>query len=269
MVIVMENESSDGIVGNRALPYINGTLAAHYRVISRNFAVAHPSLPNYLELLSGSTWGVAGDCSPGPGCMGGNNLAAQLDASGIPWAGYMENLPAAGSTGRNGGGDDGHGNQLYQVHHNPFAYFPDLAAEVTTHVKPLTDALVDLSSPSPPAFVWVTPNMVHDMHDGPLDLGDTWLSQFVPAVQATAWYQRGGVIIVTWDEGAPSDRSGIAGGDGGHVAGFVISPAALNTAADEDPVDQAGILRSVEQAYGLAYLNDAAQPAHGSLSGLP
>ena len=35
-------------------------------------------------------------------------------------------------------GDDGYGDQLYAQHHNPFVYFPDLAGDLTTHVKPLT-----------------------------------------------------------------------------------------------------------------------------------
>ena len=69
------------------------------------------------------------------------------------------------------------------------------------HVKPLTDMVGDLSA-NPPAFVWVTPNMIDDMHDGPLTVGDTWLSQQIPSIQATAWVSgRGGTIIVLWDEG--------------------------------------------------------------------
>ena len=269
MIIVMENESTSSILGNRSLPYINGTLASHYPVIEHSYAVAHPSLPNYLELSSGSTWGVTTDCPPGPGCRGGSNLAHQLDVAGISWAGYMESMPYAGYAGGDTGGDDGYGDPLYQVHHNPFMYYPDLASELRTHVKPLTSMIADLDAPDPPAFVWVTPNMVHDMHDGPMSVGDKWLSTTIPAVQATSWYQQGGTIVVTWDEGAESDTSGLAGGNGGHIAGFVISRSLLDAPADSVPVDQAGMLRSIEQAYGVAPINDAANPAHGSLAGLP
>ncbi len=211
MVIMMENESASSILGNASLPYVNGTLVSHYPILESNYAVAHPSLPNYLELLSGSTWGVSTDCSPGSGCSGSMNLAAQFDQTGTGWAGYMESMPYAGYTGGDTGGSDGYGNQLYAQHHDPFVYFPNLAQDLTTHVKPLTSMIGDLNSADAPAFVWVSPNMLDDMHDGPLMTGDTWLSQEITAVQGTAWYQGGGHIVVTWDEGADSDTSGVGG----------------------------------------------------------
>lgn len=166
------------------------------------------------------------------------------------------------------GGDNGFGNALYVQHHNPFVYFPNLVGELSTHVKPLTSMVTDLDSANPPAFVWVTPNTLDDMHDGPLTTGDTWLSQQIPVIQGTQWYRAGGTIILLWDEGQDSDTSGIAGGAGGHIAGIVISQAHYGSAPSATPVDDSGILRSIEQAYGLGYLNDAADPTHGSVGGL-
>ena len=62
----------------------------------------------------------------------------------------------------------------------PVCLFSELGDELSTHVKPLTDMVSDLNGANPPAFVWVTPNMLDDMHDGPLTTGDTWLSQQIP-----------------------------------------------------------------------------------------
>ena len=126
MVVKMENESISSIIGNSSLPYINKNLVSHYPVLQEAYAVAHPSLPNYLELLSGSTSGVTSDCAPGPGCEGSTNLAGQLDRAGIDWAGYMEIMPSAGYSGGSTGGDDGYGDQLYAQHHNPFVSGPRL-----------------------------------------------------------------------------------------------------------------------------------------------
>ena len=265
MVIMMENESTGGVIGNGSLPYINNTLAADYPQLTQNYAVAHPSLPNYLELLSGSTQGVTTDCAVGTGCEGTANLANQLDNAGISWSGYMENIPSDGYSGGDVGCQDGFGDPLYVQHHDPFVYFPDLAGDLGTHLKPLSSMVSDLNSPDPPAFVWATPNMLDDMHDGPLSTGDTWLSQEIPAIQQTQWYQQGGQIILTFDEGADSDTSGLGGGAGGHIPGFIISQALAGAANDSTPVDQAGILHSIEQVYGLSYLNDAANSAHGNL----
>ncbi len=268
MVIMMENETYSSVIGNRSLPYLNGTLASHYRLLQQAYAVGHPSLSNYLEVLSGSTWGVSSDCAPGPGCQGDGSLPSLLDQAKISWAGYMETMPVAGYTGGDAGGDDGYGNNFYVQHHNPFVYFPTLAGELSTHVKPLASMTADLNSLDPPAFVWVSPNMVDDMHDGPMSVGDTWLSQQIPAIQASRWYRQGGTIILAWDEGQASDTSGLAGGNGGHVAVIVISQALYGSAPDATPVDDAGILRSIESRYGLAYLKDSADPAHGIIAGL-
>ncbi len=268
MVIMMENETFSSVIGNASLPYLNDTLADHYLVLQQAYAVGHPSLPNYLDLMSGSAWGVSSDCAPGPQCQGGTNFPAQLDAAGISWAGYMESMPVAGYAGGDTGGNDGYGDALYVQHHNPFVYFPDLAGDLATHVKPLTSMMSDLNGTRPPSFVWVSPNMLDDMHDGPLTTGDTWLSQQIPSIQSTSWYRAGGTIILLWDEGQDADTSGIAGGDGGHIAAIVISQALYGAAAETSPVDDAGILHSIEEVYGLGYLNDAADPAHGSVAGL-
>src|SRR6202035_3775883 len=135
---MMENKTYGTVIGNGGLPYLNGSLVSHYLLLQQLFAVGHPSLPNYLEILSGSTWGVGSDCSPGPGCQGDANLPRQLDQAGISWAGYMESMPVPGYTGGDAGGADGYGNDLYVQHHNPFVYFPTLGGELSTHVKPAT-----------------------------------------------------------------------------------------------------------------------------------
>jgi hypothetical protein len=101
-----------------------------------------------------------------------------------------------------------------------------------------------------------------------MSTGDSWLSQQIPAIQTTPWYRNNGTILVAWDEGQSSDTSGLAGGHGGHVAGIVISQSLSGSGPVPTPVDDAGILRSIEDAYGLAHLGDAADTAHGSVSGL-
>jgi len=62
-VIMMENHGYRQIIGNPSMPFVNGylkgaNLAAHY------YAVAHPSLTNYLEITGGSNFGILNDNSP-------------------------------------------------------------------------------------------------------------------------------------------------------------------------------------------------------------
>jgi acid phosphatase len=112
----------------------------------------------------------------------------------------------------------------------------------------------DLNGSSPPSFVWYTPNLTNDEHDGSVQQGDAFLSAFIPGVQATAWYKAGGQIIITWDE-SDTDNSGINGGGGGHVPTIVVS-AALKAHPQQyaGNVDSAGLLHSIEDVYGVGHL---------------
>jgi len=86
-VIMMENHAYGQIVGNPSSPFTNKymTLA---NTSTNYFAIAHPSLTNYLEVVGGSNFGVLNDNSPdwhNAGCT--TNLAsgtASYDVSSSP-----------------------------------------------------------------------------------------------------------------------------------------------------------------------------------------
>ena len=91
-VILMENEEYGSIIGSPATPYING-LARHYALASSMYAITHPSLPNYLALTGGSTFGITSDCTD---CtVGQTSIVDQLTSAHISWKAYMEGLPHA------------------------------------------------------------------------------------------------------------------------------------------------------------------------------
>ncbi len=279
MVVMMENESESELIGNPEAPNVNA-LARQYGSATRSYAIGHPSLPNYLELISGSNYGTTDDGTPSSEGIssGAQTLANQLQNAGYSWKAYMESMPGAGYTG---GDSTCCGGQYYQ-HHNPFVYFPAVTSlsDFSSDMVPSTNMMSDLNSSNPPDFVWMTPNGTDDMHDGPTNsdgdvnpsVGDAWLGNFVSQVQSTNWYAQGGSIIIEWDEGADSDSSGIghAGeGGGGHVVTLVVS-AALRADPQQDstPVNTAGVLRSIEGLYGLPYLADAANASNGNINSL-
>jgi len=279
MVVMMENESQGELIGNSEAPNTN-VLATQYGVATQSYSIGHPSLPNYLELLSGTSSGVTDDGTPSSEAIAASvpTLANQLEKAGISWKAYMESMPSAGYTG---GDTTCCGGQYYQ-HHNPFVYFPAVVAmpDFATNVVPSTTLVSDLNATAPPDFVWVTPNGTDDMHDGSTNangdvnpsVGDAWLGSFVSQVQATAWYAHGGRIVVEWDEGADSDASRVGnagGGGGGRIVTIVVS-AALKASPKQDatPVNTAGVLHSIEGAYALPYLADAADSSNGNIDAL-
>ncbi len=85
----MENEESSSLIGNNAAPYINA-LAGSYGLATQYYAISHPSLPNYLTLTAGSTFGISSDCTT---CwVGAVNLADQIEASGRSWKAYLGSI---------------------------------------------------------------------------------------------------------------------------------------------------------------------------------
>jgi phospholipase C len=62
-VIMMENHSYGQLVGNPNAPFINHYMETANAGVNY-FAVAHPSLTNYLEVVGGSNFGVLSDSAP-------------------------------------------------------------------------------------------------------------------------------------------------------------------------------------------------------------
>ena len=97
MTIMMENTDYSQAAGSAQMPYLN-QLARQYTAFTQAYGWSYPSLPNYMELLAGSTHGITSDCDPGDkGCtsLKAETLANQLEAHGVTWHGGGSTAPAA------------------------------------------------------------------------------------------------------------------------------------------------------------------------------
>ena len=54
----------------------------------------------------------------------------------------------------------------------------------------------DIANHAIPKYVFITPNLDDDMHDGSVARGDAWLATELPKVMATNAYHNGGVIFL-------------------------------------------------------------------------
>jgi phosphatidylinositol-3-phosphatase len=245
VVVVMENKSCTDVIGSRDAPYLN-RLAARSAFASRYYALTHPSLPNYLGLLGGSTFGITGDCTD---CrVRATNLVDQLERAHVSWKAYMEGMPAPCFTGAEAG--------RYVKRHDPFAYFVDVASSPSRcrRIVPLGQLDRDVARHALPRFVWITPDLCHDMHDCSVSTGDRFLARLVPRLQRAVG--AGGAIFVTWDEGV-----GGAGccerAAGGQVPLIVTGPAARPGGRSALAYDHYSLLRTIEDAFGLPRLRGA------------
>jgi phosphatidylinositol-3-phosphatase len=237
VVVVLENKARDDVVGNHEAPGFNafarrGALLTGYR------GVTHPSLPNYLALVSGSTHGIRSDCTR---CtVAGRSLADTLEAAGLTWKTYAEGLPRAGWTGAAKG--------RYAKKHVPFLYFRRVLASPARlrRVVPLARLSGDLAAGRLPDFALVVPDLCHDMHDCPVATGDAWLRRFLPRLlrlEDTA-------VFVVFDE---SDS-----GDPG-VPALALGPLVRPGSRFRATTSHYGLLRTIEDGFGLPRLGRSAR----------
>jgi hypothetical protein len=268
MVIVDENvaySSAQGtpfIIGNSSAPYLR-SLINTYTSATHWFANQHVSANDYLDLISGSNQGLSQGTVPP---YTAPTLVDELNADHISWKAYMEGMPSACYTGGTTG--------LYESDHNPFVYFSDYKSLCAggNGVFSYSQSQVskDLNSAAPPDFVWISPNVCHDMHtsggscgNNAVANGDKWLSTNLPSVLSSSWFKDNGVVIITWDESDTSDTSGGAYGNGGKIVTLVI--AANTHGAYKAHGDHYATLRGIEEAYGLTLLGNSANSAFGDL----
>lgn len=246
LVVVMENHSNVDVAGNPGMPFVNGLLAANGSVSTAD--LSHPSLPNYLGLISGSIHDNPQDTTPQDGTYPGPQLTDELAAAGIGWKAYMEDMPIACDL------TDQYGPGGYDVNHNPFMYFSSVRNSPGQCGRdvPYPQLSTDLSSGTAPPFVWVSPNTTNDMHDGTPQQGDAFLQALVTQAKASSWWNSASRIIITWDEGETTDQ----------VLTLVVG-SAHGTAASGG--NHYGTLRGLEEAYGVGLLGHSADAGVGDI----
>jgi phospholipase C len=254
--IWMENRSFANIIGNRSqAPYIN-SLAAKCGLATDYHVTTHPSLPNYLAATSGLAQGSLPvtaylDCSPSVFCrMTVGSIFGQRES----WKSYAESMPSNCDKSNSG---------EYKVSHNPAAYYTSLSGCASNDV-PYARLATDLAGSALPAFSFIIPNLIDDMHDGTIAQGDAWLASHLPAILNSKQYRSGTTaVFVTWDEGAGGypiedcDNTGTTDASC-KVPTIVISPSTPAGATSRSFFDHYSLLGTTEQLLGLPRLASAA-----------
>jgi len=246
VLIIMENRECGQVIGSPSAPYLTG-LAQRYAQPRAFYGTTHPSLPNYLALTSGLTFGFTDACA---GCsVRARNLVDELDAAGISWKTYMQGMPVPCFQGRSTG--------LYRRRHNPFMFYDDIAHNPARckNVVPLTQLAVDEARHALPRFAWISPDLCNDMHDCATKVGDRFLSRLVPPLLRAVGPR--GLVIITWDEGS-TKRGCCSKAAGGNIPTILAGPTVRPGLRSALPYDGYSILRTIEDSWGLPRLGWAA-----------
>ena len=230
-VIVMENHSFDQAMAGRYTAF----LAAKHGVAENYHSITHPSVPNYLALTSGQTWGVTDDSFHS--LASDHDLGSQLTAAHVSWRAYMEGLTDLGCLDSP---------LPYDPGHNPFAFY---GGRCPSNVVPLTSLGGDLAGKTP-RLLWITPDRCHDTHDCPVSTGDDWLRDQVGQITASSAWQDGGVLFITWDEDD--------GSAGNRVLTLVIAPG-VSHRSSQTAYTHYSLLATIEDLLGVRRLSHAGQ----------
>ena len=255
VIIMFENKEFDSVIGPSSMPHYN-ELARQYTLLTQYYAVGRPSLPNYLALIGGDTFGIDRDCRD---CfIDQSSLPDLIEASGRTWKTYQEDMPSRCFLGNKG---------KYAQKHNPFIYFDAIrldTARCERSVVPLTELQTDIQTNSLPNFMFITPNLCNDAHDCKVTVADAWLTdlldQLVPALDATGDPY---AIFMLFDEGKTSNACcGLLAKAGGHVPAVIYSPQVKNGFEDSTPYTHYSLLKTIANAWGLPYLGHAAEDSN-------
>ncbi len=237
VIVVEENRSENGIIGNKSAPFIT-SLAAGGANMTQSFAETHPSEPNYLALFAGNTFGVTKNLCP-INAGAAPNLGSELLAAGHTFVGFAEGLPAAGSPVCTAG--------KYARKHVPWTNFTNVPA---ANSLPFS-AFPMGNYANLPTVSFVIPDNDNNMHDGSIAQADAWLNRNLSGYANWA-LANNSLLILTFDEDDNGSRNQIP---------TVFYGAHVRPGNYSEQINHYNVLSTVEQMYGLPKTGYAASAA--------
>ena len=250
LIIVFENQLQSNVLEN---DYMR-KLAARGALMSNYFGVAHPSQPNYVAMIAGLPFVNDDTC---PSDISQTNLIDLLEAKGVTWKAYMENLPEGDAAKKSVCISK---DKLYWRKHNPFISFdnvrnnPARLAKIV-NAKQFAD---DVKKNALPQYCWYTPNIQNDGHSPPADFEPNnrvravnylarFLEGFLEPLLANPNFMKGTLVVITFDESFPHKDNNIYT----VLLGGMVKPNSVQT----ERYNHYSLLRTVEEDFELGTLN--------------
>ena len=246
-VVILEN--TDATIAE-TLPFVS-RLAARGAFLRNDHCIAHPSQPNYIAIVAGSTLGVTGS---DPVTIDSSHLGDLVERKGLSWKIYAENFPGNCYLGATFGAV---AEGQYVRRHVPFLSFVNVQHDFTrcvTHVVSARSFDDDLAAGALPSLAFYIPDNLHNGHDSNAFAADTWLeSRFGPLLDDPRFMSKT-LFIVMYDESASANDLRI-------IAVFLGSMVRTGAVSFEQ-YDHYDLLRTIENVLGLGTLGRFDAAAH-------
>jgi hypothetical protein len=250
ILVILENQKYGAIIGNPRAPYLN-SLANRYAHAGNFFANTHPSIGDYFMLTTGQ---IISNDLVFEGIVEEDNIVRELGQNSMDWKAYAQSIPSPGYLGDRA--------YPYAKPHVPFAYFADIVRFPSQAMKIVgTDGLQsDLAVDALPAFVYITPDQLHNMHDCASGIpktctnddkiadGDAWLQTTLqPIINSPNFEAHNTLLLITWDESFDQDFDH----GGGHIPFIVVSPDVKRGYVSDTFFQHQSVVRLMEERLGL------------------
>jgi hypothetical protein len=249
LVVIEENHSYAQM--KAGMPFLAG-LSDKYGYASHWTALAHPSLPNYLGIAGGTTFGILDDKSPAAHTSDIGSATSVFDqaiGAGKTAGTYAETMPK--NCHVYDSPDRSVGTPKYAVRHNPWVYFSKGRTNCLAHDRDLTPFAGDAARNALPNVGFLIPNLDHDAHDASLASADSWLKQqLTPVLKSTDFTSGKLVVVVTADE---DDKH-----SGNVVLTSVLTPR-ISHKVVSTPLTHYSLTRFIAQVLGVTPLQNGAK----------
>lgn len=239
MIVVLENTDYDEAIEQ---PFLR-SLAGRGGLLTRFYAETHPSQPNYIALVSGSTHGVDTD---GNVSLDARHVGDLLEAKGLQWKVYAEGFPGGCFLGARSDG--------YVRKHVPFLSFRDVQTNPARCAR-IVDASTlahDIRGGTLPAYSLYIPDIRNDGHDTGVSYADRWLSTRFGPLLRNPRFTKGMLLVVTFDEARdipflPSSN---------HILTVLVGEGVEPGSRTDRAYNHFSLLRLVEDQFGLGNLGE-------------
>jgi phospholipase C len=242
--IWMENRSYNSVLGAHGEAKRLARYGGRCGVATNYHAISHPSLPNYIAAVAGTTFGLHSDCAPTQCPQNHPSVFGQLTLAGSSWRTYADGMQVP---------CDRRSYDRYAARHNPAVYFPPIDRQCQRFDVALAGSRGPfaraLSGATLPAFALVAPDLCHDGHDCSTASADGWLGPWLDRIVTSRAYAGGDTaVFVTWDEGVGADQ---------HIATVVLGPTVPAGIRASAAFSHYSLLRTTEELLGVPLLGNA------------
>jgi phosphatidylinositol-3-phosphatase len=264
-VIAMENHDRDDVYTAARAPFLDQARHDGARATGFTDALAFDVLsePHYVMLEAGTNQFIdrsfCTDNDPtsllSSPTSSRAHLTAQMEAAkpAISWMSYQEGIAP--------GVCPIHSvkNTNFAPKHDPFVFFADIVGKHPTtsapncvmHHRPYDTLAADLTTDSVAQYVFVTPDLTHDMHNAcalqadTVKCGDDWLKTELPPIITYA-NSHGGLVFLVWDEGCTAGKP---------LPFYAFGPSIAANTESNMAVNHRSLVRTIDEIFGLPILD--------------